>query len=167
MIDQDRPLVSAWASGQDPASRRFDLAHAERVAAALRSLGELTLRLADARDTDHGRSWSGGGYDRAVERLRAAGALAGPDGTRSEPDEDAFGPALISAALDCGADVPSAHRRFLIPDRRQSALVTEELQALTGLTIAGPSHGRRIVDAVQGQITRRQEDLARAHATAP
>src|SRR5581483_6980180 len=80
MIDQDRPLVSAWASGQETATDRFDLAYAEHVAAALRGLGELTLQLADGRNSG---SVAGAGYERAVQRLRSVGALTGTDGTRS------------------------------------------------------------------------------------
>jgi hypothetical protein len=166
MVDQDRPLISAWASGQDPTTRRFDFAHAERVAAALRSLGEATLQLAAARETDESRSGPRGGYERAVERLRAVGALPPLDGSASRVHEGALGATLIEAALDCEADVPSERRRFLVPDRGQSALVADELRALVGLTLAGPAAGRGMVDAVHGEIARRREDLGRAQARA-
>jgi hypothetical protein len=167
MIDQDRPLISAWASGQDPATSRFDVAYAEQVAAALRSLGEVTLQLACARARARARAANlpappGGGYDRAVERLRAVGALTGTHGSRSQLDEGGFGAALIEAALDCAADVPSERRRFLIPDRRRSALAAEELQSLVALTLAGPAHGRGMLEAVRAETARRQEDLAQA-----
>jgi hypothetical protein len=162
MVDQDRPMISAWASGQDPGTPRFDLAHAERVTAALRSLGELTLELAELREGDPVQRE--GGYVRAVERLQAVGALAGADRQRVTLDEDAFGPALIEAALDCGRDVPVERRRFLLPDRRQSALVRAELEALVGLTLSGPGHGPRMVEAVGNEITRREADLARARS---
>jgi hypothetical protein len=161
MFDQDRPLISAWASGQDSTTRRFDLAHAERVAGALRSLGEVTLELARARQTDPGQAGPPAGYDRAVERLRAVGALTSADGAASRLDEHRFGSALIAAALDCAADVPAEHRRFLVPDRRESTLVADELRALAGLTLAGPARGRGILDAVRAEIVRRQEELAR------
>jgi Glycosyl transferase family 2 len=166
MIDQDRPLISAWASGQDPATPRFDLAHAERVTAAIRELGELTLELADARDADPIPAGTSGAYERAVERLRAAGALTNPDGTTSRLDHAEFAPALVASALDCAPEVPSERRRFLIPDRRQAALAADELRALGGLMLAGPAHGRGLLDAVRAEIGRRHEDLARTRVIA-
>ncbi|HZU41005.1 MAG TPA: glycosyltransferase family A protein [Solirubrobacteraceae bacterium] len=177
MVDQDRTLISAWASGQEPASPRFDAGRAARVTAALRSLGELTLELADARASGSGENAGSaeppGGYERALERLRAVGALGpasggGPAGAGRAPlDEAALGPALIAAALDCAADVPAGRRRFLIPDRRQAQLVADELQALVGLTLAAQAHGLGLYDAVQAEVARRRDDLARVSASAP
>jgi hypothetical protein len=164
MIDQNRPLISAWASGQDLATSRFDLGHAERVAASLRLLGELTLELADARDADRGASEPPGGYEQAVKRLRAVGGLAGTDGNLARLNEDAFGAALIAAALDCTAEVPLERRRYLMPDRHKTALVAPELSALAELTLSGPAHGRGILAAVRAEIERRQEDLAHGQA---
>jgi hypothetical protein len=161
MIDQDRPLVSAWASSQDPATPRFELKHAEIVAGALRELGEVTLQLAEVRDPDPSPPSAGGGFERAVAGLRAVGALTGPGGQAAPFKEGALGPALIAAALDCAADVPSERRRFLVPDRRQSTLVASELQALVRLTLTGPAGGHRTAEAVRSEIVRRQEDLGR------
>ena len=101
-----------------------------------------------------------------MESLRAVGALSSPQGPATQLDEDAFGPALIGAALACASDVPFERRRFLVPDRRQSQLVADELQALVALTLAGPKEGRHMVDAVRDEIARRQEDLARAEPPA-
>ena len=165
LIDQDRPLVSAAGSGQDPATPRFDLEQAERVAAAMRSLGELTLRLAEARDLEPNPRPPSGGYERAIEGLRAVGAITPSDGPGVPFDGPAFGPALVSAFLDCATDVPSAGQRFLAPDRRQCALVRDELRALEALHLAARGRGRGIVEAVRDEIGRRQEDLARAQAT--
>ncbi|MBV9916732.1 MAG: glycosyltransferase [Solirubrobacterales bacterium] len=162
MIDQDRPLISAWASGQPPATPHFDVGYAERVAAALRSLGELTLRLAADRQDDLVAARSRAGYSGAVERLREVGALTALDGREAKPlDEAALGQALIAAAFDCEADVPLHRRRFLVPDREQSALVAAELQALVGLTLAGPAQGQGLLNAVHDEIARRQTDLTR------
>jgi hypothetical protein len=160
MVDQDRPLISAWASGQKPDTPRFDVGQAERVAGALRRLGELTVRLADARSTD--ASAPPGGYGRAVERLRAVGALAGEDGVSSRLDEQALATALIEAAVDCAADVPVERRRYLLPERRQSALAAAELRALEGLTLSGPERGRSMLRDVQSEVARRERDLAGA-----
>jgi GT2 family glycosyltransferase len=161
MIDQDRPAVSAWASGQDPATERFDVRRAERVAARLRELGVLTLLLAEARrGGDRARP---GGYERAVARLREVGALSANDDAGPRPvDEDGFGAALIEAALDCAADAPAEGARFLVPDREQSRLVADELQELVDLTLAGPAFGGEMVAAVEREVARRREDLARA-----
>jgi hypothetical protein len=91
------------------------------------------------------------------------GALADPDGARAPLDRPGFGKALIAAALDCAADVPPRQRRFLIPDRRQSRLAASELRVLTELTLAGPARGRAMLDAVNSELARRREDLAREH----
>lgn len=163
MIDQDRPLVSAWASGQDPATDRFDLAYAERVTSALRQLGELTLQLAEVRDADSG---PGAGYERAVQRLRAVGGLAGPDGKRSRLDAEALAPALVAAAVDCAADVPGTRRRYLLPDRAQSAAVAGELRALERLTVSGPTRGREMLDDIRREASQRRADLAGAQVRA-
>lgn len=163
MIDQDRTLVSAWASGQRPDTGRFDLAHAERVTQALRRLGELTLQLAQARSPG---SEPGAGYERAVQRLRAVGALTGPERMRSRLDAEALAPALIAAAIDCAADVPVKRQRYLLPDRDQSAVVAAELRALEGLTLAGPARGRGMLDDIEREISRRRDDLAGAQAAA-
>jgi GT2 family glycosyltransferase len=160
MVDQDRPLVSAWASGQDAAAERFDLRHAERVAAGLRELGVLTLRLADARAG--GPRQGPGGYERAVARLRGVGALGGGDADARPIDEARFGAALIEGALDCAADVPPETARFLIPDREQSRLVAGDVQALVSLTLAGPAMGAEMAAAVHREVARRREDLAQA-----
>jgi hypothetical protein len=159
MVDQDRPLISAWASGQKPDTPRFNLGQAERVAGALRRLGELTVRLADARSTDSSAP-PGGGYGRAVERLRAVGALAGEDGVSSRLAEQALATALIEAAVDCAADVPVERRRYLLPERRQSTLAAAELRALEGLTLSGPERGPSMLRDVQSEIARREQDLA-------
>jgi hypothetical protein len=51
--------------------------------------------------------------------------------------------------------------RFLMPDRKQSSLVAEELQGLARLTLAGPAMGSELASAVEREIARRREDLAR------
>jgi hypothetical protein len=159
MVDQDRPLVSAWASGQDVAAERFDLRRAEEVAGELRELGLLTLRLAEARVAERREP---GGYERALARLREVGALSPGDGSPARPlDEDAFGPALIDALLDCAADVPPERARYLVPDRESSRAIAPELEALVGLTLAGPAMGAAMADAVRREIGLRREDLAR------
>jgi len=160
MIDLDRPLISAWASGQDVDTLEFDQRRAAAVAGALRSLGELTLELAEARDGGAGRAPAG--YERAVQRLQAVGALAGSQGERAPLDAPGLGPALVDAALDCRLDAPAAALRFLVPDRHQSAVVAEELQALVGLTLSGPAQGPRLLDAIQAEIAQRRRDLAAA-----
>jgi hypothetical protein len=158
MVDQDRPMVSAWASGQDPATERFDVGHAERVADRLRELGVLTLRLAEARAGDDRKQPAG--YERALGRLREVGALAAGDDDAAGPvDEARFGEALIEAALDCAADVPPESARFLVADRRQSRLVADELDELVGLTLAGPAMKGELVAAVDREVARRREDL--------
>lgn len=162
MLDQDQPLVSAWASGQDPATARFDAQHAERAAAALRSLGLVALDLAQARETDPVLARSPGTYAGAVERLRAVGLLAHPDGSRSRLDAAAVGPALIEAALDCADEVPAERRRYLMPDRRQSELVRDELRMLVGLRLGVSAHGLGVVDAAQHERNRLEQALARA-----
>ncbi|MBV9311361.1 MAG: hypothetical protein JOZ73_11040 [Solirubrobacterales bacterium] len=167
MVDQDWPLISAWAGGQDPNTSRFDFKHAESLSAALRLLGELTLELARVRQTDHAAAPSSGGYERAVQRLRGVGGLTGADGQTSRLDEHGFGSALIEAAIDCAADITPQRRRFLIPDRLQSELVADELQALVELTLAGPARGRGIVEAVEGEISRREQDLGRSRSPVP
>ena len=43
---------------------------------------------------------------------------------------------------------------MMVPDRRQSALLAAELQALVGLTLAGPAHGQAFADVVRGEILR-------------
>ena len=159
MVDQDRPLVSAWASGQPPATERIDLGHAEQVAARLRELGVLTLRLAGARaEGAHGHR---GGYERAVTRLREVGALSGGESVGVGPlDEERFGEALIEAALDCAADVPPERARFLVPDREESRLVADELETLVGLTLSGQALATELPAAVEREIARRRDDLA-------
>ena len=159
MVDQDRPLVSAWASGQPPATERIDLGHAERVAARLRELGVLTLGLAGARaEGAHGHR---GGYERAVARLREVGALSGGESVGVGPlDEERFGEALIEAALDCAADVPPERARFLVPDREESRLVAGELETLVGLTLSGQALATELPAAVEREIARRRDDLA-------
>ena len=75
----NRPGSSAGVGGRertDPSTPRFDLEQAERVTAAMRSLGELTLRLAEARDVEPNPRPPSGGYERAMEGLRAVGAIA-------------------------------------------------------------------------------------------
>jgi hypothetical protein len=47
-----------------------------------------------------------------IPRPRAVGAPTGAAGRAARLDEEAFGPALIEAALDCAADVPS--HRFVV-----------------------------------------------------
>jgi hypothetical protein len=163
MIDQDRPLISAWASGQQPETARFDLELAQQVAAVLRTLGALTLELAEARGPEPREPRHPHGCASAIKRLRDVGALADPDGARAPLDRPGFGKALIAAALDCAADVPPRQRRFLIPDRRQSRLAASELRVLTELTLAGPARGRAMLDAVNSELARRREDLAREH----
>lgn len=158
MIDHDRPLISAWASGQDPATRRFDERQARAVAAALRSLGELTMRLADRRAPDRGAV--PGGYEQAMTRLRSVGLLRATDGSAAPLDEARIGEVLIDAALDCRADIAPGKLRFLVPDRRQSAAVREELGTLVGLTLGGPAHGSGLLAAIREQIARRESDLA-------
>ena len=160
MIDQNRPLISAWASGQAPGTERFDARHAEDVANGLRRLGELTMRLAAHRV----RGPAPRGYDHAVLTLRAAGAL-GPDDAHREVGEPAFGPTLVAAALDCGADVPLERQRFLVPDREQSAAARAEWEALAQLTLAGQAHGRGIQAAIEREVDLRREDLAREGVT--
>jgi hypothetical protein len=167
MVDQDRPLISAWASGQDLAVARFDLARAERVAAALRELGELTLSLARAREGVGGANGArseaepAAGYAQAVQRLRAVGALSRPGGERTALHHDGLGPALIAAALDCAADVPVARQRFLVPDHAESRTAPEELARLVALTLSAPAHGEGMLAAVQAQIAERRAQLSR------
>jgi hypothetical protein len=155
MVDQDRPLISAWASGQDVATASFDIGRAEAVAAALRALGAATLGLAVGRDPEPAATGApGSGFDRAVASLRAVGALSAAGPVTPAPDPERLGPALIAAALDCAADVPADRRRFLVPGRRESTLVARELQALVELTLAGPAHGPRFAEVVRGEILR-------------
>jgi len=161
MLDQDQPLVSAWASGQDPATPRFDSQYAERVATALRALGELTLELARARETDPALSRPSGTYAQAIERLRSVGVLTSPGGGPSQVDEAAIGPALIEAALDCN-EVASDRHRYLMPDRRQSQLVRDELRTLVGLRLGATAHGRGLHDAARHELARLEEAMARA-----
>jgi Glycosyl transferase family 2 len=157
MIDQDRPLVSAWASGQAPDAEQFDLSRAERVAARLRELGLRTLELAEARAPVTEKR---GGYASAVERLRGVGAL----GDTRPLDEDRFGPALIEAALDCAIDIPPDGVRYVVPDREQSRVAAAELEQLVGLTLGGQALGPELEAAVEHEIALRREDLERARA---
>ncbi len=75
-------------------------------------------------------------------------------------DEERFGEALIEAALDCAADVPPERARFLVPDREESRLVADELEALVGLTLSGQALGTELPAAVEREIARRRDDLA-------
>ncbi len=161
-VDQDRPRISAWASGQDPAAPAFDGALADRVATSLRELGRLTVELATVR---RGTPAPAGGPEAlaaAEARLEALGAFSDGDELAPGADRTALGFALVEAAVRCGELIDPATARFLAPDRETAGEIVAELGALVHLSVSGPEHGAGFGAAIEAEIARRRDDIAAA-----
>ena len=133
IFDLHRKRISAWSSGQSDLSR-IDGPAAERAAERYR---ELVLAEIDRADRDAVASAADpepSGYEAAIRKLRAVGAMPEADGRFAEGvDERALRVGLVEAAVACGAETDLRRSRYAILDRARIPIPEATLDELVGL----------------------------------
>jgi glycosyltransferase involved in cell wall biosynthesis len=132
-FDLHRKRISAWASGQ-PKLSRIDGDAAERAAERYRELVLAAIEQAEGSAPAPRLDGEPAGYEAAIRKLRAIGALAEADGSFAEGvDERTLRRGLVEAAIACGAELDLRSSRFAILDRRRTPVAEEDLAELVGL----------------------------------
>jgi glycosyltransferase involved in cell wall biosynthesis len=126
VFDLHRKLISAGAAGC-PAGSEPDWGQVEEAAALYRELVAVT---AGPQTTRPAPPDPEAAYAQAIERLRAIGAMARPDGSFAALDEAAARVALLEVADSCGAAVDPRTSRFVIIDGRRDAIPAGLLEEL-------------------------------------
>jgi glycosyltransferase involved in cell wall biosynthesis len=132
VFDLHRKLISAGSAGFAPGSEP-DWAEVEASAGLFR---ELVATIAGSEAQRAAPADPEAAFASAVERLRSIGALPRPDGSLAEIDEASVRVDLLEVAESCGAPVDPRGSRFVIVDRRRTAIPDGDLELLEGLGFA-------------------------------
>ncbi len=133
IFDLHRKRISAWSSGQSDLSR-IDGPAAERAAERYRELVLAEIDRADRGAVASAADPEPSGYEAAIRKLRAVGAMPEADGRFAEGvDERALRVGLVEAAVACGAETDLRRGRYAILDRARIPIPEATLDELVGL----------------------------------
>jgi hypothetical protein len=159
-IDLHKPRTSAVASGLGPEDVVDE--RAEEFVGLWRQLARNQAEVARLRAELGGTETPavhdtpappGSGLERALSRLRAAGALPGTDGSTTYDVKSDLRTEMVEAAAECAADVDPETARFLLIDRRAWPMPDDEYRELMELGFQGSA------ERIRSAVDRRDQEL--------